>query len=57
MYTTHLFQKHLQYKPVANAIIPSVFLKLPLVKNALTFSVDQKLVGYDLGCVNVLLVL
>ena len=36
-----LFGKHLQYKPVVNAIIPSADIKAPMVKNILTFTENQ----------------
>ena len=52
-----LFQKHLQYKLIANAIIPSAVVKLPLDENAFTFSEDQKLVLYALSFLNMLLML
>ena len=52
-----LFQKQLQYKLIANAIIPSAVVNLPMVENAFTFTEDQKLVGYALSFIDMVLML
>ena len=49
-----LFQKHLQYKPIANASNQSAYTIIPMVENIFTFSEDQKSLGYGLSLVNVL---
>ena len=56
-YTTHFIPKHLQYKTIANASVPSADTKVPMVVNIFTFGEDKKLFGYDLSFVNVLLML
>ena len=46
-----LFQKHLQYKPIANASIPSADTKVPIVGNVFCFNEGQELFGYALNFV------
>ena len=43
-----LFQKHLQYIPIARAIIPIADAEVPMVENVFTITEDQKLLGYVL---------
>ena len=50
-----LFQKHLQYKPIAKAIIPNADAEVPMVETVFTFIEDHRLVGFILSFVNVLL--
>ena len=49
-----LFWKHLQYNPIAKAIIPSADAKVPMAENIFTFIEDQKLVEYALSFAYVL---
>ena len=52
-----LFQKHLQYKPIAKAIIPIADTEVPMVENIFTFIEDQELLGYVQSFVSVLFML
>ena len=52
-----LFQKHLQYKPIAKAIIPNTDAEVCMVENMVTFIEDQKLLGYVLSFFNMLVML
>ena len=49
-----LFQKHLQYKPIVQDIIPNADVEVPMVENVFTFIEDQKQLGYVLNFVNVI---
>ena len=52
-----LIQKHLQYKPIAKAIIPIADVEVPMVENIFNFIEDQKLLGSALSFVSVLFML
>ena len=53
----YICQKHLQYKPTDRTIMLTATIEVPMVKNILTFTEDQKLCGYVLHFISILFML
>ena len=51
------FQKYFQYKPNDGDIMLITAIRVPMVKNILTFMVDKKLCRYVQSFVNILFIL